>query len=413
MNRFTRRQFLSRCSVAALAWGAFPWLDLKPAWAASGNGTKLLILNLNGGWDGLTVLQPSEGTLYSTLSGFRPTLIQNPSSLLTLGNGYGFAPQLSTFKSLYDEGSLLGICNVGYRNMSRSHDESESVFAQGSADRLHPISSGFINRLGAQNHWHGLQAISVCGAEKSFSGEAYRPLQVNGLPQFRFKSDHGVRAEENDQRRNELYLLSQTASVDPLKATQSDVVGSIDLINNSTDIIGDAVAATTYPYQYPDTELGRKLRDIDVLFSNPSLGTEVGYVRRCGFDSHSNQLSTLPSLLVEVNDAIQSFVNNMKAKSIWNRLVVLVISEFGRTNRENGSLGTDHGGAVPVFVLGGGVRGRQLVGEVLPTDLTDNGWLPTRYNIVDVYRSVFSQMGYDPSAIFEPSGDASLPALFV
>ena len=412
MGTLNRRQFLKGCGCSALAWGTFPWLDLKAASAAVGNGTKLLIVNLNGGWDGLSVLQPNSGALFSTLNAYRPTLIQSPSGLYSLGNGFGFAQQLSTFKNLYDEGSLLGICNVGYRNMSRSHDESESVFAQGASDRLHPVSSGFINRLGAQYRWHSLQAVSVSGTERAFTGEQYRAVQVNGLQQYRFKTDRGVSAAENDYRRNELYLVSQAWPTDPHKPTQADVVGGVDLINNTTDSLSDAVTAASYTYPYPNTDLGKKFQDVDVLFSTSSLGTEVGYVRRGGFDSHSNQAAVLPSLLTEFNDALAAFVSNMKAKALWSNLIVLVISEFGRTNRENGSLGTDHGGAVPVFVMGGGVRGGQIIGEVLPTDLTDNGWLPMRFNIVDVYRSVFERMGYDPNTVFQSSGDATVPALF-
>ena len=101
----------------------------------------------------------------------------------------------------------------------------------------------------------------------------------------------------------------------------------------------------------------------------------------------------------------------MQAKNLWNRLIVLVYSEFGRTNAENGSEGTDHGGALHAYLLGGTVVGG-ITGEIVPVNLTTAGWLSMDVNIVSLYRAITQRMGYDPNSIFEVPSGATLGSIF-
>ena len=278
------------------------------------------------------------------------------------------------------------------------------------ADRLSPNASGFINRLGSTYSWAGLQAVSVAGTDRAFQGGEYRGIQVNGLQGYRFVGANGQSSAENNHRRDTIYGLAGL----PTNGGSSSVVdvnGSYDALLNSVDAVHDALQSATFATPYQNTLFGRQFRDIDVLFSTPQFGTELGYMRRVGFDTHSNQAPALDSMLLEFDQALAAFVTNMKAKGLWSKLVVLIISEFGRTNIENGSGGTDHGGAVPVFAIGGAVAGG-IVGEVTQSDLTGEGWLPMRYHIVDVYRQATASLGYDPDRVFERPTAAALPALF-
>lgn len=416
MGTISRRTFLQQlaaCSCGVAAWGSLGGFDIPRAHAATGNGKKLLIVNMNGGWDGLYILQPSRGALLSTLSGMRPTLFQPPQSLLPAGTDYGFHHSLGTLKSLFDEGSLLPILSVGYENMSRSHEDAEVAFARGVRDRFSAASSGFINRLGAAYGWHSLQAVSVSGTDRAFEGGEYRGIQVQGLDGYRFTGDGSVSHQENLHRRDMLYASASGWGAAAPGSGAASVLGGIDLVSNTTNSIRDAISAATFVNQYPSSYFGRSFRDVEILLSTPQLGTEVAYMRRVGFDSHSQQAATIDGMLAEFSTALQIFVANMKGRGLWSNLIVLVISEFGRTNRENGSLGTDHGGAVPAFLLGGPVRGGQIVGDISPTELTGHGWLPMHYHIADVYRSVVTQLGYDPDRVFEQTGGAALPSLFL
>ncbi len=410
MNTLHRREFLKRaicCAAGVGVWGAFPGLGLSSAHALTGNGRKLLVINMNGGWDGLSVCQPSSGSAYSTLRGLRPTLALPSEALLNLDGRFGLHPRLTTLQSLYAAGDMAAIFPVGYHHMSRSHEEAEVAYARGVADRLSANASGFINRLGSSYRWNGLQAVSVAGTDRAFQGGEFRGIQVSGLSDFRFQGANGQSTAENNHRRDTIYGLAGL----PSSGAAQDVNGSYDALLNSVDAVRDALSAATFATPYPNTLFGRQFRDIDVLFSTPSFGTELGYMRRVGFDTHSEQAPLLDRMLLEFDQALAAFVINMKAKALWPRLVLLIISEFGRTTVENGSGGTDHGGAVPVFAIGGAVNGG-IVGEVTQTDLTAEGWLPMRYHIVDIYRQATAALGYDPDRIFERPAAAALPTIF-
>ncbi len=415
MKKISRREFLfqsAACACGVAVWGALPWFETPKALASSGNGTKVLFVNMNGGWDGLYLLQPLRGQNYSTLASLRPTLIRTPENLLAINDDYGFHKNLSVLRDTYQQGQLATIFNVGYHNMSRSHEDAEVVYAQGVPDRLNPASSGFINRLGAEYRWHNMQAVSVSGSDRSFEGGEYRGVQVEGLDNFKFSSDYSVDWQESIHRQNSIYSVSQSWTTNSDKPRQQDIISNLDLLVNSSGNVQAALRDATFTAEYPETDFGRKLKDIDVLFSNSSFGTEVGYLRRGGFDTHSEQAENIDETLTELNTALGTFITNMKAKNIWNNLVIVLVSEFGRTTQENDSQGTDHGGALPVFLLGGGVRGG-LIGGIQTADLTADSWLPMHYNIVDIYRSILSKMNYDPDRVFSRSNDASLPQLFV
>jgi uncharacterized protein (DUF1501 family) len=410
MKSKSRRSFLknlSACTCASLAAGHIPGLAFSTANASYGNGNKLLIINMSGGWDGLQLCQPSSGSLYTTLATLRPTLKTDPSQLLSLNSNYGLHPSLTTLKTIYDEGHLAAIMKVGYQNMSRSHMDSEVTYARGVGDRLSPQASGIINRLGATFGWNSMQAFSVDGTNPAFEGGEYRGVLVNSLSSFNFASDYSQSIHETTHRKQLIKALSTSLSLDSNKPKQSDAMNGIAAAVDYSGQVRSAIQSTTFPNSYPNTVMGRSLKDIDILFSNTSLGTQVGYVRRSGFDTHANQTSGFSTLLPEFNNSLSTFIANMKAKGLWNNLMILVISEFGRTNEENGSEGTDHGGGCLAFLLGGLVNSG-VYGDITTSDLTNYEWLPMQYNIVEVYRQVISKMGYDPDMVFEASSGPSL-----
>ena len=414
MKLINRREFIKQCvycSCGLAAWGMFPKFKLSNAFASTGNGTKVLFVNLNGGWDTLQVFQPASGQLYATMSSMRPTLITDPANLLLTTSNYGFHPNLTTFKTLWDEGNLATILNVGYENMSRSHQDAEVAFARGVIDRKNASSAGFINRLGDHYSFTSMQAVSVSGTDPVFGGGAYTAVQTPGLENYYFQYD-GADWNEGYFQQDNLYSLSKNIITEEGKTKQVDAVNSVDLAINTTTAIKNAVATTTFQQNYANNNLGRSFKDAEILFSNPQLGTEIAYIRRGGFDTHSAQAGTFPNLLTELNSALGTFANNAKAKGFWNNLIVVIFSEFGRTNKENDSQGTDHGGASTVIVTGGKIKSG-IFGDLLVTDLTDNGWLPQRYYTVELYRQVIAKMGYDPDPIFGNSAGPSLGGMFV
>lgn len=405
-----RREFLKNTALLGLSsllpMGAFP----NRAFAAgtlSAPTTKLLIVNLNGGIDPLSALQPTSGAVASTLASMRPTLYKDPSTLLSTGVGYSFHNGLSSFKSLWDGGELSAILNVGCLNMSRSHLDAEVGLARVVADRLTPQASGFLGRLGEACGWGPLGAMSVSGSDLTFAGTEYNGLQVRGLESFRFTNGN-VSSSESTYNRDTLYSISQ--SWPNSNKNGSKISESLSLAVDYSDLVYDAVSAASFPNSYGQGYVARAFRDAEVLLSTTSLGNYVSYIRLFGYDTHSNQETNLVSLFSQLNSAFTTFVANMKAKGAWNNLIVLFVSEFGRTIKENGSAGTDHGGANTVF-LSGGRANSAIYGEITPTDLTSAGWLQMKYNVVEVYRRVVEGMGIDPNLVIGPSQGPSLAGL--
>lgn len=408
-----RRDFLKVISAGACglsAWGAFPFLRCSNAMASVGGGKKLLIVNFDGGLDGLYGMQPVVGPVFDTLRGLRPTLCRLPENLLPVSGGFAFHPGLAEMRNLFNSGELLPILNVGYQSMSRSHEEAAKAVSQGIVNRLTPTSSGFVSRLGAVNSWSNLRAVSVSGSDNMLQGEAFQGLQVWGLESYNFWGAGNASWSENLHRKDMLYSASHAFGVEDGKPKQAEIVGGIDTLVNSSGVVKDAVTSATFAQAYPNTRLGKMFKDADILFSR--LGTEVACIKRSGFDSHSTQAQAIDGILSEFSNALAAFVANMKSKNLWQDTIILVISEFGRTNVENDSAGTDHGGANSVFLMGGAVNGGQIYGDLTTTDLTNDAWLPMKFNIVEVYRQVFANMGYDPNLVFDQVPGASLGGLF-
>lgn len=405
----TRRAFLSRLSylgAGAVAWGAFPRLGY-----AAVQDPKVLFINLNGGLDGLSALQPRSGDIYNALSSVRSTLKVAPENLLSADSLYGFHPNIPAFKTLYDAGQLLPILNVGYKNMSRSHLDAEVAVARGVVDRLNPSSNGFLNRLGAHYGWNSLRAVSVTGTDLAFEGGDFRGVQVRGLQDFYFHG-FGQNSTEGGHLVDVAYSLSKDGDIPSNQPTQKEVQGNFETAVDNTDLIHSTLQSTSPIYSYPSTQFGRALNDIDVLFSSANLNTQIGYMRCIGFDTHGNQTPTLNKLLTELNASLDIFISNMKARSLWDNLIVMVFSEFGRTNRENGSGGTDHGGANPVFLLGGLVHGGSIVGQISANSIVNEGWLPMQYHIVEVYRRIFERLNIDPNVAFSQPDGPGLSGIF-
>jgi uncharacterized protein (DUF1501 family) len=123
----------------------------------------------------------------------------------------------------------------------------------------------------------------------------------------------------------------------------------------SSDKILAITRKTKSTVNYPQNQLGNSLNLVARLIAG-GLPTRVYYVSQGGFDTHANQLPSHDRLMNDLGGALSSFVADLKAQGNFNRVLMLTFSEFGRRVAENGSGGTDHGAAAPLFVLGGGVK---------------------------------------------------------
>jgi uncharacterized protein (DUF1501 family) len=143
--------------------------------------------------------------------------------------------------------------------------------------------------------------------------------------------------------------------------------------------------------------LGKNLEWIARLVKG-NLNSKVYYTSQNGYDTHDNQLNLHQRNLTELNDALASFYRDLKHSKLLQNVTIVVFSEFGRRVKDNGS-GTDHGTAAPLFVIGGGNKGRVLGTNPNLSDL-DKGDLKYQIDFRSVYASLLQQkMDFDPLKI--------------
>jgi len=336
------------------------------------DGTILVVLQLAGGNDGINTLIPYGDDAYYRS---RPKIAIPRDQILKVSDYAGLHPKLTGLRDLYGEGCLGMIQGVGYPNPNRSHFRSTEIW-QTATDSDRSDSRG----------WLGNYFDSCCkGADptvgvaiggqtpQAFASPHPKGVAFSNPEQYRYMSESA-----NDPRAADMLMREMNApSGDDTGSIITDNSGgSINMIPGSPDMAGDTVdflqrtalgaemssdkilaitRKTKSTVNYPQNQLGNSLNLVARLIAG-GLPTRVYYVSQGGFDTHANQLPSHDRLMNDLGGALSSFVADLKAQGNFNRVLMLTFSEFGRRVAENGSGGTDHGAAAPLFVLGGGVK---------------------------------------------------------
>lgn len=297
-----RRRFLKSLAFTLPAMTGLLGGDRSPqarrvTQGRAASGRVLVVLELAGGVDGLNVVVPFRNDIYYQK---RPRLaLREANGILPLDEAHAFHPSMSGFLRLWDQGLLAVVQGVGYPGMARSHFVSRRVWH--SADPRFPFRSGWIGRyLALDSDREGVRAMSL------------------GSP------------------------VPPALDVDP----------SAGVLRQGVVEVTDSGASAA-----------RELAEVSsILAKRP--GIEVCYVTVSGFDTHLDQAvdgapaeGRLAHLLDGVAVVVLEFWKGLRKRGISNQVLLLVFSEFGRSLRENAGLGTDHGTAGPVFLIGEGVRG--------------------------------------------------------
>jgi uncharacterized protein (DUF1501 family) len=277
---------------------------------------------------------------------------------------------------LFDDGRLSIVQAVGYPNPNRSHFESMSIWQHARIDTRQHDGNGWLGRT-----FGALPRRDDNAPDAIYVGNEAIPVAIRG------PRANAVSLE----RESDLELLSPVnratspARGDDLSAfitrTQSH---SFEAASRFEELGPRHGASSTYP----STALAHRLQLIARLIKLGG-GTRVFYVAQGSYDTHSAQADTHRSLLSEFSDAVSALLNDLRSSQLDERVVVLAFSEFGRRVQENGSEGTDHGAAGPVFVAGGNVRGGLVGNHPSLTDL-DQGDLKMAVDFRSVYATVLS-----------------------
>ncbi len=384
----TRRSFLRSTALGgALTWTVPSFLaatfdqlhadaaDRAIATPTGKDSSILVVLQLAGGNDGLNTVIPFADDEYHRA---RPALGLKADEVLKLDDRFGLHPALAGFKTLFDEGQLGIVQAVGYPNPNRSHFRSTDIW-------MTATDSDRFSNLG----WLGRYFDHACAGADPTVGIAIRrqlPLAfaakkptgvaLENPEAYRFADRDQPEADEMAgsgkfyRQMNEAFddtaledAANSGSTIDLADGTAAPATGSpLDFLERtsldaqvSSDQIRSVTARVRNQVTYPSSKLANDLKLVARLIAG-GLSTRVYYVSQGGYDTHTNQAATHRRLLGELGEAVASFMADLAALKQNERVLLLTFSEFGRRVAENGSGGTDHGAAAPLFVVGSKIK---------------------------------------------------------
>ena len=355
----SRRTFVKNGVAAFTISFAAPAFLSDLARAQGASSRNLVVLDLTGGNDGLSMLVPYTDAAYYSR---RPTLAIAAGSVLQIGSDasgkpLGLHPKLTGLRDIFNQGRLALIQRVGYENSSRSHFSGTDIWS--TANPSNASGSGWVGRylaalpppldpLAAWNTTgdtpHALQSSSVAVASiPSVSGYAFSSPNTGN---------------EAVLERSAAVRIASHVPVDKphvafVSTTAQAAMATLDRVA--------AVGQYKPSVAYANNGFGQALQAIAGAMAQ-GIGTKVFWVQTGGFDTHASQDPTADAgayvkLMVSLNDGLTAFYNDLKNLALLSDTLLLSFSEFGRRVTENGSKGTDHGAASILLAMGGGVHG--------------------------------------------------------
>ena len=342
----------------------------------------LVALFQRGAMDGLMAVQPLGDSQLATL---RPQLLlpnSGEGGVLELDGRYGLHPALGSLGHHFREKQLAIVHGIGSPNTSRSHFDAQDYMESGIVDRK-GAASGWLNRAsGLLGHEATpFQCVALTEATpKSLYGDN-PTLAISSLDDFKVKSSSGA-TEDN------LEKLYRNATQQTLKRRGSEAFEAADVLS------AKRYRAYKPTAEYPNTPLGRSLRQIAFLIKS-DVGLEIAFAESNGWDTHRGQgraQGAFARRAADLAGSIDAFWTDLG--SYQDSVVLMTMTEFGRTVAENGSGGTDHGRGSCMFVLGGEVNGGQVYGKVDSLDrdnLEDGRDLPVTTDFRQLFAGVAGQ----------------------
>jgi uncharacterized protein (DUF1501 family) len=380
-----RRQFITRTLQAGallplVGSGLFarPLKGLFLPRASFAEDRVLVLINLNGGNDGLNTVIPVDDAAYYNA---RPTINIKKTDALALATGLGLHPQLGLIKNLYDGGDCAVISSVGYPKQDRSHFRSTDIWHTAS-DSDKYLTTGWLGRYLESIHPEYPGTLPSAPFAVQISSSATLALQGNS-------GGMGLAIDNPDR----FYNLAKGLSVpqDPVPSTLAGpelefVRSVIEQSNQYSTKIQAAMQGGSTNVTYDTDNLSSQLKVVARMI-NGGLETGIYVVSLTGFDTHNGQLAVHAQRMQYLASAVKHFLDDVAAAGNADRVAMLTYSEFGRRVNENGSAGTDHGAAAPQFAFGKPVIGGLIGGAPNLTNLDSNGDIKFVNDFRQIYAS--------------------------
>lgn len=354
--------------------------------AQAANDRTLIVVQMAGGNDGLSTVIPFTDPLYHQM---RPTLSIPDAQVLHLDTRLGLHPNLAPLKQLWDAGHLAIVEGVGYPNQSLSHFQAMDIWqtlnlnGDGSEGWLGKLVAGLVDQEG-----HPFKALDVGVQTAQALSSISTPVPtLSSVQTYNLYRDPVDTDGGNARLQALLNLYNSYPKTAPYAALLDTT--ALDAQEGSRQL-HQANAQYQPAVTYPNGPFAAGLKVLAEAIVQ-DLGLRVGYVTLGGFDTHANQQQTHDVLMTTLANGLSAFYTDLAGHGKADNVVVMTWSEFGRRVEENGSQGTDHGTAAPMFVLGNAVN-KGIFGEPPGlSNLDSNGNLKYTIDFRSIYATVLDR----------------------
>ncbi|HTD38276.1 MAG TPA: DUF1501 domain-containing protein [Candidatus Limnocylindrales bacterium] len=386
--------FLGGTGASALAQVAGAASPLPSFGTSVDPDNVLVVVQMGGGNDGLNTIVPWSDDAYHRV---RPAIRVAETQVLKLNDRIGLNPALKGLNEIYKQGRVALVQGVGYPNPNRSHFEATQIWETASPDR--PQQYGWLGRY----------------LDKRFSGRAkpasmFEAVSLGDTLPAALVASHvevpaigAINAFGYNTGRDLASKQSAGVLYDGAKPGQSPYLAMIAQTARDAyhggDVLRKQTAEFTNKAAYPANPFAQQLALAAKLIGS-SASSKIVFVSIGSFDTHAGQPAQQDRLLGYLGDGLLAFYTDLVAHGLDKKVLTMTFSEFGRRVAQNASNGTDHGAAMPLFVLGGGVKGGIYGEHPSLTDLDRNGDLKFATDFRAVYATVIEKwLGRNPADV--------------
>jgi uncharacterized protein (DUF1501 family) len=355
----SRRFFLRNGALAVAGTAAIPGFLIRSVLAetALAPNRRLVVIFQRGAADGLNVVVPYHEKNYYAM---RPGIAIPQNQVLDLDGFFGLHPSLAPFKPLYDQGHLAIVHAAGSPDMSRSHFDAQDFMESGTPG-LKFTEDGWLNRalqeedLRHQQEHTAFRAVALGSQVPRTLAGKIPAIALSNLSNFSV----GGKGATPSPAASAFEAMYGQSGDQILHATGEETFEAVKMLKNANP----AQYKPAPGIDYPNNEFGNNMKQIAQLLK-ANIGVEAAFTDVGGWDTHQNQGGVngqLSDRLREFSGAISAFWRDMGDDA--ENVTLVTMSEFGRTARQNGTGGTDHGHANAMFVLGGTVKGGKVYGR--------------------------------------------------
>jgi uncharacterized protein (DUF1501 family) len=355
----TRRIFLRNSALAVVGTAAVPSFLTRAAFGAVDGGAstkRLVVIFQRGAADGLNIVVPHAEPQYYAM---RPSINIPRKSVIDLDGFFGLHPSLASFQPLWQQRHLAIIHAAGSPDVTRSHFDAQDFMETGTPG-VKATEDGWLNRslhnLSPTAQQSAFRAIALGPSLPRILSGAEPAVAMNNINDF---SVGGIKNPKPSPAATAFEAMYDHSSDSVLHGTGQETFDAVKMLKAADP----GKYAPAPDANYPKGRFGDSLRQLAQLIK-ANLGVQVAFADIGGWDNHVNEGATegqLANVLGDFSQSLAAFWTDLG--DLGEDTVVVTMSEFGRTARENGNRGTDHGHANVMFVLGGPVRGGKVYGR--------------------------------------------------